>query len=147
MQAGVLCGIFRGGCGQTCELLSVRSVPMQYLSPFPGFRKSRMLSRREEELRHALRNSPRSARLERTAERVRTAKLRLLKALRHSVVPYCAEDAAAAETRLRNIESESHFWKHRTVDSIINEYSNAETQPGAGADAVHREDEKTVSHD
>jgi hypothetical protein len=100
---------------------------MQYLSPFPGFRKSRILSRREEELRHALRDRPGSTKLERAAERVRTAKLHLLKALRHSVVPFCAEDAPVAETRLRTIGSESDFWEQRTVDSIINEYSKSET--------------------
>jgi hypothetical protein len=112
---------------------------MQYLSPFPGFRKSRILSRREEELRHALRNSRCSSKLERAAERVRTAKLHLLKAFRHSVAPCCAEDTPAAETQLRSIRSESDFWEQRSVDSIINEYSNAEAEPGARAAAARRD--------
>src|SRR5262245_28005422 len=80
-------------------ILSRGLVSMQYVSPFPGFRKTLILKRRERELRHALKNGLSSARIRKAAERVRTAKLHLLKAFHHSAIPCSAEDTAA-EARL-----------------------------------------------
>ena len=96
---------------------------MQYLSPFPGFRKTRILSRREEELRHALRSNLDPRKVQRAAERVRTAKLHLLKALQHSAAPCCAEDPSS-ESRLQNIQKEIDFWEQRPAKDIIDEYKN-----------------------
>lgn len=100
---------------------------MQYLSPFPGFRKSRQLSRREEELRHAIKHRHERTRIERAAERVRSSRLHLIKALQHSLRPCCSTEAVAVEARLNNLTCERAFWEERSIESIINEYANAGT--------------------
>lgn len=73
---------------------------MQYLSPFPGFRKTLILERREEELRHAIKCNLKPEKIQRAAERVRTAHLHLLKALRHAGVS-CDEANEASLIRLQ----------------------------------------------
>lgn len=96
---------------------------MQYLSPFPGFRKTRILVRREEELRHAIRHGQAAERIARAAERVRTARLHLLKALRHAALPCRAEDVPKAEAHLRNLAEQVALWERRSVESVVAEYA------------------------
>lgn len=107
---------------------------MQYTSPFPGFRKSLILSRREQELRHALRNNHPPAKLERAAERVRVAQLHLLKALHHAAVPCRAEDAPAANIRLEKLEAERELWERRSLASILEEFTRVETHARPGGE-------------
>jgi hypothetical protein len=98
---------------------------MQYSSPFPGFRKSKILSRREEELRHALRNHFDPAKIQRAVERVRTAQLHLLKARQHLLKPYsysAGGDTARRESQLQKIGEQKEFWQRRPVNEIIDEY-------------------------
>src|SRR4051794_9388360 len=94
---------------------------MQYLSPFPGFKKTLILARREEELRHAIKTRFASVKVQKAAERVRTAKLHLLKALCYALAPCCAEDTSA-QARLQHLRTQTAHWEQRPVDAIVNEY-------------------------
>jgi hypothetical protein len=81
---------------------------MQYITPFPGYRKTLILRQKEEELRHAIRHNCPPAKLAKAAERVRTAKLHLIKALRSGVVDRHPSDPVPKE-HLANLERESEF--------------------------------------
>lgn len=99
---------------------------MQYLSPFPGFRKTLILERREEELRHAIKCNLKLEKIQRAAERVRTAHLHLLKALRHELAP-CDEANEASLIRLQNLSRASEEWEHKPVETIIQMYGDDQT--------------------
>jgi hypothetical protein len=98
---------------------------MQYLSPFPGFRKTTILSRREEELRHTLKNGLDPEKVRKAAERVRTARLHLIKALRHSREPCSAEaNTGDLQARMQRWEKEKELWERRPVEAIVSEYAS-----------------------
>jgi hypothetical protein len=83
----------------------------------------RIISRREEDLRHALRNCLEAVKLQNAAVRVRIAKLQLLKALCHSFRPRCAKHTST-DSRLMELRIEGDFCQRRSIDSIINDYTN-----------------------
>ena len=90
---------------------------MQYLSPFDGFKKTLIFTRREEELRHAIKNNYDPKKVRRAAERVRTAKLQFLKARCHYLKP-CTGDLSDIDSS----DLQAEYWKQRSVDDIIDEY-------------------------
>lgn len=96
---------------------------MQYLSPFPGFKKSQILYRREDELRHAIRNSLDQAKVRKAAERVRTAQLQLIKAFQYEWTPCVAEsDTPERRATLERLEIEREFWRNLPVDAIVERF-------------------------
>ena len=96
---------------------------MQYLTPFPGYRKTLILQRRKEELRHALQHNFPPNKLAEAAERVRTAKLHLIKALRAALTDRPPVDPLP-DDQLANLESESDFWEGCSANKIIEEYKS-----------------------
>ncbi len=96
---------------------------MQYLSPFPGFSKTKILARREEELRHALQQqaAPRTA--AKAAERVRIAQLHLIKAFRHALMPAASTQPSNTE-KLDKLQAEADLWEHLSTDEIIERYQD-----------------------
>lgn len=99
---------------------------MQYLSPFPGFRKTLILERREAELRHAIQCNLTPEKIQRAAERVRTAHLHLFKALRHELAP-CDEANEASFIRMQKLSQASEDWEHKPVEAIIQIYRDNQT--------------------
>jgi hypothetical protein len=94
---------------------------MQYLSPFPGNRKTQTLLQREEELRNALRHGASAQKLATAAERIRSAKQHLVKALKFAL----AEKRLTGESdnaRLANLEQEATLWQKISTDEIIELY-------------------------
>jgi len=95
---------------------------MQYITPFPGYSKTLILRQKEEELRHAIMHNAPPAKLAKAAERVRTAKLHLIKAFRSGLVEQHLSDPVP-DDQLANLERESEFWHRRSVDEIVEQYS------------------------
>ena len=99
---------------------------MQYLSPFPGFRKTLILERREAELRHAIQCNLTPEKIQRAAERIRTAHLHLFKALRHELAS-CDEANESSLTRLQKLSQLSDHWEGNPVETIIETYRDDQT--------------------
>lgn len=97
---------------------------MQYLSPFPGFSKTLILSRREEELRHAVKNNLDAKKIRRAAERVRAAKLQLLKALPYASEPCSSNPGSSESPELQKLKSDAEYWERRLISEIIDEYAH-----------------------
>ena len=97
---------------------------MQYLSPFPGFSKTQILERREEELRHALKSPEQRAKILKAAERLRSAKLHLSKALHFALVEKRLTDPSMGEQALENLKQEAEFWKNVSPEDIVERYRN-----------------------
>ncbi|MEN6307277.1 MAG: hypothetical protein ABFD91_05920 [Anaerohalosphaeraceae bacterium] len=96
---------------------------MQYLSPFPGNKRTLIFKQKEEELRHAIKHGFNPEKLAKAAEKVRTAKLYLIKALRQSLESICKEDDKPdVSVRLKNINQEEEEWISVSVDEIIERY-------------------------
>jgi len=83
-------------------------------------RKRQILRKREKELRHALSHGSSSERLEKAAEKVRFAKLKLLKA----TVDEFRYKPQSEELRKQwaKAETEAALWKSMPVDEIIEKY-------------------------
>jgi len=94
---------------------------MQYIIPFPGYSKTRILLQKEEELRHAIRHTSPPAKLAKAAERVRTAKLHLIKAIQSGLAERRLSDALP-DAQLANLQRESEFWEQRPVEEIVEQY-------------------------
>jgi hypothetical protein len=95
---------------------------MQYITPFPGYRKTLILKRRVEELRNLLRHNAPPSKIAKAAERVRMAKLHLIKALRFALADRHPSDPAP-EDQLSNLDRESSFWESRPANEIIEQYN------------------------
>jgi hypothetical protein len=87
-------------------------------------KKREQLTRRQQELQHAIRAGLSQEQVLSAVEAVRAANLSLLKAELH-----WAEEAMLkgddAHERIRNIHQESQKWKNRTPDEIANEVATA----------------------
>ena len=95
---------------------------MQYLTPFPGFSKTQILGRRKEELRHAIKHNATPGKVAKAAERVRTAKLHLIKALQHSLAEQKLTDPSVTD-QLENLQRETEHWERLSTDEIIERYN------------------------
>ncbi len=94
---------------------------MQYLSPFPGSKKTLILQQREEELRHALRHDESARKISKAAERLRTAKLHLFKALCAGLKDrYFGQ--AMPEDEWANLERQFASWESYSGEEIIEQY-------------------------
>ena len=94
---------------------------MQYLTPAPGYKKTLVLHRREEELRHALRHGEPSSKLAKTAQRVRTARLQRIKALQSALADRHPHDPSP-EHQLAELAHEAELWEQRSAQEIIEQY-------------------------
>ena len=108
---------------------------MQYLSPFPGFRKTQILNRREDELRHALKHKHTPGKIAKAAERVKVAKLHLIKALQHSLAELLLIDPSVVD-QLTNLQRESELWSSISTDEIIKLCASATRNPPLAGGAV-----------
>ena len=91
---------------------------VQYFSPFPGSKASRVFTKREEALRRAIQHAVPVSKLTAVAEDLRVAKLRLLKAQRNRV-----ESCTAGPTRkLETIDAEIERWTAVSLEQIIQKY-------------------------
>ncbi len=93
----------------------------QYLSPYPGHKKTVIFRQREKELRHAIKNGVKVQKLHKAADKLRAAKMHLIKALRQSVETYREEDKASLR-RLEKLQAEAEEWKTASADDIILKY-------------------------
>jgi hypothetical protein len=93
----------------------------QYLSPFPGARKTSTLLQREEELRNALRHGASAHKVAKCAERIRAAKQHLIKAQRF-VLAEKQLTGVTDKPRLASLQREETLWKSMTTDEIIDVY-------------------------
>ena len=92
----------------------------QYLSPFPGSKKTRILERRVQELRHAVNSSAPSERIEAAAERVRSAILNLIKAKEAAVRSFTSQQKRTrAAEKLDEIRS---IWRNHSATDIVHIY-------------------------
>jgi len=98
---------------------------MQYLSPFPGFRKTQRLHLREEQLRHALRHELASSKVAKAAEGVRQAKLHLIKALRFALLDHHPNDSHP-EIELTKLDREADLWESCPIEVILDLYRQKE---------------------
>jgi hypothetical protein len=98
------------------------ALPMQYLTPFPGFRKTQILSRRKEELRHALKHNATPDKAAKAAKRVRVAKLHLIKALQSALAEQKLADPSITD-QIENLHRESDHWERISTDEIIERYN------------------------
>lgn len=96
---------------------------MQYLSPFPGFSKTRILGRREEELRHALRHDATPGKITKAADRVRVAKLHLIKALQSALTERKLTDTSV-DNQLANLQQDAARWHQISCDEIVESYKD-----------------------
>jgi hypothetical protein len=96
---------------------------MQYLSPFPGNKRTIIFKQKEEELRHAIKHGFKIEKLRKAAENIRTAKLYLIKALRQSLELLRKEDEMPDHfVRLTKLNKEEEGWTSASVDEIIEKY-------------------------
>jgi hypothetical protein len=98
---------------------------MQYLTPFPGYRKTLILQRREEELRHALKHGAIGSKLQKAAERVRTAHLHRIKAFQSALADRHPSDPLPDE-QLTKFAQDADAWEIRSTDEIIAHYKRRE---------------------
>ena len=96
---------------------------MQYLSPFPGFRKAEILGRREKELRHALKHDTAPNKVAKATERLRVAKLHLIKALQSALAERKLTDPSV-DDQLANLQRDAAYWGSISSDEIIEGYKN-----------------------
>lgn len=94
-------------------------------------KKREQLTRREQELQHAIRCAVPREQLVRAAEAVRAAHLSLLKA-EH----YWAEDASVlgrdVDARIDKIRNETQKWSERLIDEILDDYTMASYEGSSG---------------
>jgi tRNA U55 pseudouridine synthase TruB len=93
----------------------------QYLSPYPCHKKTVIFKQREKELQHAIKNGFNIKKLHKAAEKLRSAKMHLIKALRQSVETYREEDEAPIK-RLEKLRAEAEEWEKASVEDIIEKY-------------------------
>jgi len=93
----------------------------QYLSPFPGNRKTSTLRQREEELRNALRHAATAHKIAKAAERIREAKLHQVKALKFALAEKKLT-GGSDEARLASLEREATLWAKMSTDEIVELY-------------------------
>ena len=98
----------------------------QYLSPFPGHKKTVIFKQRERELIHAIKNDLNLTKQQKAAEKLRSAKLYLLKAKLQSIETYKAEDEKPIQ-QIKKIEKETIEWNSTSVEEIIERYKNKKT--------------------
>jgi hypothetical protein len=91
---------------------------MQYVTPFEGYKKTQILVRRKEELRHALKHDATGGKIAKAAEGVRNAKLQLIKALHQSLSEQKMTDRSVTD-QLKTLQRESELWKRISTDEII----------------------------
>src|SRR5678815_3680419 len=88
---------------------------------FPGYKKTLILHRREEELRHALHHGAPLSKLKKAAERVRIAKFHRIKALQSGLADRHPRDSLAVD-QVAALTRESELWKRRSTDEILEHY-------------------------
>jgi hypothetical protein len=94
---------------------------VQYLSPFPGNRKTQTLLQREEELRNALKHGATEHKVAKAAERIRVAKQNLVKALKFALAEKKLT-GTSDDGRVASLDREATLWKEMSTDEIIELY-------------------------
>jgi polyribonucleotide nucleotidyltransferase len=98
----------------------------QYLSPYPGHKKTVIFKQREKELLHAIKNGFNNQKLHKAAEKLRAAKMHLIKAMRQSIETYREEDKVPVK-RLEKLKVEAEEWESASAEDIINKYKPKQT--------------------
>jgi hypothetical protein len=84
------------------------------------------LQARERELRHAIKHDMSIEKLHKAAEKLRDAKMFLLKALLKTTVRYREEDEKPI-ARIQKIEREQEEWNSISVEEIVQRYQDGKT--------------------
>jgi hypothetical protein len=86
-------------------------------------RKREILEKRERELKHALKNKFQEIKIQRAAEKVRTAQLNLIKAEAHWNQTYqISEESSQQKMREMNIKKKLALWQEITWQEIVLRY-------------------------
>ena len=85
------------------------------------------LQKVEEQLKKCIRDKSGAEKTRNRAEKVRIAKLYLIKAFEHSLKPTIEKDLTAREKQIANLEQVREVWESITVDEIILRYTDEQT--------------------
>ena len=95
-----------------------------YIARSGGQKKKNILRQKELALRGDIRREVSKEKLERSAEKVRTAQLGVIKALTHEAEPVRSEDEERSAETLRRLEEAKEHWTGLPVEVIIEIYSS-----------------------
>ena len=94
-----------------------------YISRTGGQKKRNILRQKELALKGEIRREASHEKLQKSAEKVRSAQLGLLKALIYEAEPSRSEDEDRSKERLLKLAEENDYWKSISVHEIIQSYS------------------------
>ena len=94
-----------------------------YIARSGGQKKKNILRQRELALRGDLRRGASEGKLHRSAEKVRSAQLGVVKALFHEAEPARSEDEERVAHRLERLEDAHEYWTNVPVEEIVEMYS------------------------
>ena len=95
-----------------------------YISRTGGQKKKNILRQKELALRGDIRLEVPIEKLHRSAEKVRTAQLGVVKALSHEAQPARTEDEDASRPALKKLEETKDYWTEVSVQEIIQIYAD-----------------------
>lgn len=94
-----------------------------YIARVGGQKKKNILRQKELALRGNIRRESTAEKLHRSAEKVRSAQLGVIKALFEEARPVRAEDEERSKARLQRLQEAREHWENIPVTEIIQVYS------------------------
>ena len=99
-----------------------------YIARTGAQKKKNILRQKELALRGDIRRQVSNEKLERSAEKVRSAQLGVIKALVYECTPSRKEDEEEAEGILNNLDKVNEYWTSISVNDIIQMYSSEDNE-------------------
>jgi len=94
-----------------------------YIARSGGQKKKNILRQRELALRGDIRRGGAEEKLQRSAEKLRSAQLGVIKALLHEAEPARSEDEARVADILRRLAEAREYWVNVSLEDVIEMYS------------------------
>ena len=99
-----------------------------YIARTGGQKKKNILRQKELALRGDIRREVSQDKLQRSAEKVRSAQLGLIKVLIHEAEPARSEDVDRVADSLQKLEEANEYWANISIQEIVEMYSTEDDE-------------------